>query len=158
MRAAQMTDRNRQQILIDGFRRYQDDFDRDFCFRDIIPDINTKISKDLLREISSLERKRQVEVLFSHFIYVKRDVTPLLEVLKKSYSWLYDAICNSKNDLWIQKYRKAIVDIPNNSDWNVHRTSYLDEVQSHLKLKEPDRKKYLILKGKLGFGKRWLAA
>jgi hypothetical protein len=153
-----MTDRKNQQCLIDGFRRYQEDFDRDFCFRDIIPEISLIISKDLLREISSLERKRQIEVLFAHFIYVKRDVTPLLNVLKKSYNWLYHGIRNSSGDTLIQFYRKAIVDIPNNNDWNVHRTMYLDEIQSHLKLKEHERKKYLILKGKLGFGKRWLAA
>jgi hypothetical protein len=153
-----MTDRKTQQSLIDGLRRYQEDFDRDFCFRDIIPEISGIISKELLCEISSADRKRQVEVLFAHFIYVKRDVTPFLNILKNSYNWLYKGILNTSNDTLIKYYRKAIVDIPNNNDWNVHRTKYLYEIQSHLKSKEPERKKYLILKGKLGFGKRWLAA
>jgi hypothetical protein len=111
-----------------------------------------------LRELRSYENKRQIEVLFAHFIYVRQDVTPLLNVLKKSYNWLYYAILNSSNDLSIQLYRKAIQDIPNNNDWIIHRTKYLDEIQTHLKLKDPERKKYLILYGKLGFGKRWLAA
>lgn len=146
-----------KQDLIDGLRRFQDDFNRDFSIRDITPNLNDCISKNDLRDISSLtDDQLKIDKLFFLFIYIKKDVNPLIRRLKYSYRWIYDKIINSKSDKWIHDYRKAIQDIPNNQDWNIHRTKYLWEIQQGLKFLQ--RNHYLILFGKLGFGKRWLAA
>lgn len=143
--------------LIDGLRRFQDDFNRDFSIRDITPELQDCISKNDLLDFSNLTDDHQkIDKLFFLFIYVKKDVSPLIVRLKRSYRWLYDKIINSKGDKWIHDHRKAIQDIPNNQDWNIHRTKYLWEIQQGLKVLK--RNHYLILFGKLGFGKRWLAA
>lgn len=143
--------------LIDGLRRFQDDFNRDFSFRDINHELINCISRSDFRKISSLtDEQQKIDKLFFHFIYERKDVIPLIERLKKSYKWLYDAIVNSKGDKWISDYRRAIQDIPNNRDWNIHRTECLWNIQQELKSLK--RTEYLILFGKLGFGKRWLAA
>lgn len=145
--------------LIDGLRRFQDDFNRDFNLRDIAPDLHGHLEKNELMEISILpDRKLKIDKLFFTFIYIKKDVIPLVQLLKYSYHWLYEAIINStvKLDKWILDYRQAIQDIPNNQDWNIHRTQHLWNIQQHLKVLQ--RSQYLILFGKLGFGKRWLAA
>lgn len=148
------------QNLFDGLHRYQSELERDFCFRDIIPEIKKDIPKKLFTELTlTKEEKLKVEKLFSYFIYTKKDVEPFLRILKRNYKWIYEDVLNSKHDKWIQDYRKAIQDIPNNSDWNVHRIHYLMNIQQYLKDKATDSiKKYLILFGKLGFGKKWLAA
>lgn len=145
---------------VDGLHRYQDELERDFCFRDIIPEIKKDIPRKLFNELNTLtkEEKLKVEKILSYFIYTKKDVDPFLRILKKNYNWIYEEVINSKYDKWIQDFRKAIQDVPNNSDWNVHRINYLENIQQHLKVKASDRKKYLILFGKLGFGKKWLAA
>lgn len=146
-------------LLIDGLRRYQAELERDFCFRDIIPDIEKDIPKKLFKELSFLKEERlKVEQLFAHFIYSKKDVQPLIRMLKRNYHWIYEGVVNSEHDKWIKDYKKAIQDVPNNSDWNVHRVNYLMEIQKHLKASKIDQKQYLILFGKLGFGKKWLAA
>jgi hypothetical protein len=145
--------------LIDGLRRFQDQFELDFSIDDIKSGIlNTKIlSKNAFMEITQLpDEQQRIEQLFFIFIYVKKDVTPLLQLLKTSYKWLYDAILKSKSDKWISDYRQAIIDVPNNQDWNIHRTDFLWKIQQHLKTLQ--RGQYLILFGKLGIGKRWLAA
>lgn len=143
--------------LIDGLRRFQDDFNLDFSLRDIHLELNDCVSRsDLMQIKQELTNEKQIDKLFFKFIYEKKDVALLIQRLRNSYKWLYDAILNSKGDKWISDYRRAIQDIPNNRDWNVHRTKYLWEIQ--LKLKSLKRTEYLILFGKLGFGKRWLAA
>lgn len=145
--------------LIDGLRRFQDDFLRDFNFRDIRPDLDGHLDKKELLEISNMtDQAQKVDKLFFTFIYVKGDVTHLVKLLKHSYHWLYEAIVKStiSRDKWIEDYRQAIQDIPNNQDWNVHRTQLLWDIQLHLKSLQ--RNQVLILFGKLGFGKRWLAA
>lgn len=143
--------------LIDGLRRFQKDFERDFYLRDIVPGLQNIITRSDLMEITKLsDEKLKIEKLFFTFIYVKKDVWPLVALLQKPYRWLYDNIIKSKSDKWISDYRQAIRDIPNNHDWNIHRTKYLWDIQTSLKaLQQGD---YLILFGKLGFGKRWLAA
>jgi hypothetical protein len=145
--------------LIDALRRFQDEFDKDFSLRDITPELSGCINKNELMEINKLHDERQkIDKLIFTVIYIKKDVWPFLLCLKSSYSWLFDAINNGaqKGDKWINDYRKAIQDIPNNQDWNIHRTQYLWEIQQNLK--KLQRNQYLILFGKLGFGKRWLAA
>lgn len=143
--------------LFDALRRFQDEFDKDFSIRDITPELSIKKSE--LMEINNLHDERQkVDKLIFTFIYIKKDVWPLIKCLQNSYEWLFNAIIDSvqKGDKWINDYLKAIHDIPNNQDWNIHRTQYLWEIQQNLK--KLQRNQYLILFGKLGFGKRWLAA
>lgn len=143
--------------LIDGLRRFQEDFNKDFLFRDINPELQNCISRNDLLEITRMaDETQKIDKLFFTFIYVKKDVLPLIQRLKEPYSWLYKDIYASKGDKWISDYRRAIQDIPNNRDWNIHRTEYLWVVQQ--KLKTLQRNHYLILFGKLGFGKRWIAA
>jgi hypothetical protein len=143
--------------LIDGLRRLQDEFNKDFSFRDIVPELETLITKPQYRELSNITNEEErINKLFFIFIYIRRDVWPLIECIKKSYRWLYNEVLTSKGDKWITDYRNAIQDIPNNRDWNIHRTKYLWDIQE--KLKSLQRNNYLILFGKLGFGKRWLAA
>lgn len=143
--------------LIDGLRRFQEDFNKDFLFRDINHGLQSCINRNDLLEITGMaDETQKIDKLFFTFIYVKKDVLPLIQRLKGPYSWLHEAVCASKGDKWISDYRRAIQDIPNNRDWNVHRTEYLWVVQQ--KLKALQRNHYLILFGKLGFGKRWIAA
>lgn len=145
------------QQLMDGLRRFQNDFDRDFSFKDIQPEMQRILSKNVyLQIIQSATEVEKIEILFFHFIYVLRDVSKLLHSIKSSYPWLFDKIYNSTGDKWISDYNKAIQDVPNNEDWNIHRTKYLWEIQKNLK--KLKRNEYLILFGKSGFGKRWLAA
>lgn len=145
--------------LIDALRRFQDDFYKDFSLRDITPELHSCIKKSELMDINSLQDERQkIDKLIFTLIYIKKDVWPFVRHIRNSYEWLYDAIDESarNGDKWINDYRKAIQDIPNNQDWNIHRTQYLWEIQQNLK--KLQRNQYLILFGKLGFGKRWLAA
>jgi hypothetical protein len=156
-----MTDsmRPRKIELIDALRRFQDEFDKDFSLRDITPELYSLIKKSELMEINGLQDDRQkIDKLIFTFIYIKKDVWPFILCLKNSYEWLHNAIVDiaRKGDKWINDYRKAIKDIPNNQDRNIHRTQYLWEIQQNLK--KLQRNQYLILFGKLGFGKRWLAA
>lgn len=152
-----MTERRPRTDLIDGLRRFQDEFERDFQIRDIQPHLKEHINRNVLMDITQLPtEEHRIEKLFFHFIYVKKDVTPLLQCLQRAYRWLYDKIAKSSGDKWISDYRRAIQDIPNNQDWNVHRIQYLWEIQQHLK--NLKRNHFLILFGKSGFGKRWLAA
>jgi hypothetical protein len=153
-----MTDSNEHNMdLIDGLRRFQDEFVKDFSLRDVIPELQRLVGKTELMKISRCpEESDKINRLFFFFIYIRKDVVPLIKCLKNSYGWLYNAIINSKGDKWIDDYRLAIHDIPDNQDWNIHRTEFLWEIQNSLKALE--RKHYLVLFGKLGFGKRWLAA
>lgn len=144
--------------LIDGLRRWQDEFDKDFDRRDIWPQLMGCLEKNEYREQTQMkcDEKLKIDKLIFTFIYVKRNVSPLIKLLKEPYRWLYDAILNSKDDKWISDYRQAIQDIPNNRDWNIHRVDLLWNIQHQLKTLK--RGEYLILFAKLGFGKRWLAA
>jgi hypothetical protein len=156
-----MTDsmRPRKIELIDALRRVQDKFDKDFSLRDITPELCSLIKKSELMEINGLHDDHQkIDKLIFTFIYIKKDVWPFIQCLKNSYEWLHDDIVKTAmiGDKWISDYRKAIKDIPNNQDRNIHRTQYLWEIQQNLK--KLQRNQYLILFGKLGFGKRWLAA
>jgi hypothetical protein len=157
-----MTDSLRPRNLdyFDALRRFQDQLFADFSLRDIFPELRNCISKIELMEIQGLPDERQkIEKLVFTFIYVKKDVMVLLHILNNcGYDWIHKAItnCVRVGDKWINDYKRAIQDIPNNKDWNVHRTQYLWEIQQNLKRLE--RSHYLILFGKLGFGKRWLAA
>ena len=151
--------RPRNLDFIDALRRFQDELFADFSLRDITPELASYIKKSDLMEINGLQDERQkIDKLIFTFIYIKKDVGPLLTCLKNSYIWIYEKIIHSvrKGDKWVNDYKKAIQDIPNNQDWNVHRTQYLWEIQQSLK--KLKRNEYLILFGKLGFGKRWIAA
>lgn len=152
-----MTEDNLSSVdLIDGLRRFQDEFNLDFSFRDIHSELFDLCRSDL-KEITTLtDEEQKIDKLFFTFIYIKKNVAILIKCLKPSYKWLYDKILNSRGDKWISDYRRAIQDIPNNRDWNIHRTEYLWKIQQQLKSLK--RTEYLILFGKLGFGKRWLAA
>ncbi|KAG5680980.1 hypothetical protein PVAND_010454 [Polypedilum vanderplanki] len=145
-----------QNDLIDGLRRFQDEFNKDFSHRDVFHELEF-ISKHEFQWIrQGRDEKEVIDRLFFYYIYHRKNVLPFIKALAYSYKWLYESIINSKNDKWISDYRRAINDIPNNSDWNVHRTKYLFDIQYNLK--NLTRRKYLILFGKLGFGKKWLAA
>lgn len=153
-----MTGKISKPDFVDGLRRFQDDFVRDFSIRDIQPDLQQHISKNFLAELRQLPSEDQrIEKLFFHFIFVAKDVQPLIKCLCKPYPWLHKLVVQqSSSDKWISDFRRAIQDIPKNSDWNVHRTQYLWDIQQYLKCLK--RNQYLILFGKSGFGKRWLAA
>lgn len=147
--------------IIDGLRRFQEEFNRDFTHRDVLQSL--RIPKHKFKWICEKNDKREkndereiIDRLFFYYIYVKKDVWSFVKTLQYPYKWLYESILRSKNDKWISDYRQAIQDIPNNQDWNVHRTQNLWEIQQNLKTLT--RGKFLILFGKLGFGKRWLAA
>lgn len=145
-----------QTDLIDGLRRYQDDFNRDFALRDILNEL-TNFTKTELQNINKENKSEEkIDRLFFYYIYIKEDVRPLVMALQYSYQWIYEKILSSSNDKWISDYRRAIQDIPNNQDYNVHRTGYLWGIQQDLKRLK--RGEYLILFGKLGHGKKWLAA
>lgn len=144
--------------LIDGLRRFQEDFNRDFSLRDVCHELRREFTKNVLVELLN-EKENAVEKidrLFFYFIYIVKDVRPLIKSLENSYQWIYEKIYSSSKDKWISDYRNAILDIPNNQDSNVHRTEYLWTIQQELKALK--RGHYLILFGKLGFGKKWLAA
>lgn len=140
--------------LIDGLRRFQEDFNKDFQFRDVLHTL--KLTKKELRTICDLRGSDKIDRLFFYYIYIVKDVWPLVHSLENSYQWIYEKILSSSNDKWISDYRRAIQDIPNNQDFNVHRIEYLWTIQQELKALK--RGHYLILFGKLGFGKKWLAA
>lgn len=89
-------------------------------------------------------------------LHLYREGCMAVSSLQDSYRWIYEKVLSSSNDKWISDYRRAILDIPNNQDFNVHRTEYLWTIQQELKTLK--RGHYLILFGKLGFGKKWLAA
>jgi len=152
---------NNNKDIIDGLRRFQEDFNRDFCLRDIKQDLIVGIlSKNEFLEINQLSLDEQIDRLFFTFIYIKKDVGALVSLLRRPYPWLHHRILTCKDDKWITDYRKAIQDIPKYTDWNVHRVEYLWKIQQNLKkLQRNDEKlQYLILFGKLGFGKKWLAS
>jgi hypothetical protein len=144
-----------QADLIDGLRRFQDDFNKDFALRDVFHSLRIpkKEYKTIVEARCSLEK---IDRLLFYYIYIAKDVRPLLMALKESYTWIYEKILSSANDKWISDYRRAIQDIPNNHTYNVHRVEYLWTIQQELK--NLKRGNYLILFGKLGFGKKWLAA
>lgn len=142
--------------LIDGLRRYQEDFNKDFALRDVLNELThfTKTELQFIRRLVNQEAK--IDRLFFYYIYIMEDVWPLVKALQDSYQWIYEKILSSTNDKWISDYRRAIQDIPNNQEYNVHRTEYLWRIQQDLKSLQ--RGEYLILFGKLGHGKKWLAA
>lgn len=142
--------------LIDGLRRFQEDFNKDFALRDVLNELTsfTKTELQFINRIASSELK--IDRLFFYYIYIVKDVWPLVNALQDTYQWIYEKILSSTSDKWISDFRRAIQDIPNNQDYNVHRTEFLWRIQQDLKaLKRGD---YLILFGKLGHGKKWLAA
>jgi hypothetical protein len=142
--------------LVDGLRRYQDDFNKDFEIRDVLNRLTnfTKTEMQFRNRLNNSEVK--IDRLLFYYIYIVKDVWPLVNSLQDSYQWIYEKILSSTNDKWISDYRRAIQDIPNNQDYNVHRTEYLWKIQQDLKALK--RGEYLILFGKLGHGKKWLAA
>lgn len=143
--------------LIDGLRRFQEDFNKDFSLRDVLPALRKELKKrDLMAIRESKSQVEQMDRLFFHYIYILKDVKPLVNSLQDSYRWIYEKVLSSSNDKWISDYRRAILDVPNNQDFNVHRTEYLWTIQQELKTLK--RGHYLILFGKLGFGKKWLVA
>lgn len=143
--------------LVVGLRRFQEDFNRDFALRDILNEL-TNFTKTELQLINNREKNSEAKIdrLFFYYIYINKDVWPLVKALKDSYQWIYEKILSSSNDKWISDYKNAIHDIPNNQAFNVHRTEYLWRIQQDLKALK--RGEYLILFGKLGHGKKWLAA
>ena len=143
--------------LIDGLRRFQEDFNKDFSLRDVLHALRLELTKKELMAIKECKgHLEQMDRLFFFYIYIVKDVRPLVNSLQDSYRWIYEKVLSSSNDKWIADYRRAILDIPNNQDFNVHRTEYLWTIQQELKTLK--RGHYLILFGKLGFGKKWLAA
>lgn len=143
--------------LIDGLRRFQEDFNKDFSLRDVLHALRGELTKKELMAIKEIKSHvEQMDRLIFFYIYIVKDAWPLVNSLQDSYRWIYEKILSSSNDKWISDYRRAILDIPNNKDFNVHRTEYLWTIQQELKSLK--RGHYLILFGKLGFGKKWLAA
>jgi len=141
--------------LIDRLRRFQEELNLDFEYRDVYQDL--RLSKTDFQWIRmGKDNVEKIDRFLFHYIYKIKDVLPFLNALKIPYYWIYQKISETNaNDKWINDYKRAIQDIPDNQDWNVHRTDYLWEIQKGLK--ELKRGNYLILFGKLGFGKRWLA-
>lgn len=143
-----------QTPYIDRLRRFQEDLDRDFEYRDILDDL--RIPKDDFIWISQGKNAEKIDRLLFYYIYKLKNVVPFLDAIKLPYNWIYNKIVSiNVPDQWINDYRRAIRDIPYNKDWNVHRTDLLWQVQKSLK--ELQRGNYLILFGKPGFGKKWLA-
>lgn len=145
--------------LINGLRRFQEDFNKDFALRDILNELTQSFTKTELQFMSGLgscSAILKIDRLFFYYIYIVKDVWPLIRALQDSYQWIYEKILSSTNDKWIGDFRRAVQDIPNNQDYNVHRTEYLWDIQQDLK--KLNRGEYLILFGKLGHGKKWLAA
>lgn len=142
-----------------GLQRFQVDFEKDFSFRDVQDELKELIGRNYLHISNEKSNKQKIEKLFFILIYVINDAVSLgkfMKILEKSYSWLYSCVIKSENDKWIQDYHRAVKDIPNNQDWNIHRIDYLFKIQQSLKALQ--RGQYLVLFGKVGFGKRWLAA
>ncbi|KAL7033985.1 hypothetical protein ACKWTF_007806 [Chironomus riparius] len=141
--------------LIDRLRRFQEELNLDFEYRDVYQDL--RLSKTDFQWIrNGKDNVEKIDRFIFYYIYKIKDVSPFLNALKIPYYWIYQKISETNaNDKWINDYKRAIQDIPDNQDWNVHRTDYLWEIQKGLK--ELKRGNYLILFGKLGFGKRWLA-
>lgn len=73
---------SRTRLIIDGLRRHQAELERDFCFRDIIPEIINNIPPKLFKDIDSTkEEDLKLNKLYEYFIYEKKDIQILLQIL-----------------------------------------------------------------------------
>lgn len=144
--------------LIEGLCRFQEDLKIDFSLNDVLKSLMSSLTKDEFKKLKEIRKNDLlVDRLLFYYIYIQKNVRPLILSLRESYEWIYHKIYYATpNDKWISDYRVAIRDIPNNKDSNVHRTDYLWTIQQDLKTLK--RGQYLVLFGKLGFGKKWLAS
>lgn len=144
--------------LIEGLCRFQEDLKIDFSLNDVLKSLMSSLTKDEFKKLKEIRKNDLlVDRLLFYYIYIQKNVRPLILSLRESYEWIHHKIYYATpNDKWISDYRVAIRDIPNNKDSNVHRTDYLWTIQQDLKTLK--RGQYLVLFGKLGFGKKWLAS
>lgn len=144
--------------------RHKDLFIKDFDYRDIRFDtINPFTNAESDAIINEEGRELQFERMCFIVKYQKFDQSDLkgkfLEVLRLDHSWIADQLEKSSNetDTEIEQYRTALYrsDIPKTGDLFVYRLKWLWDVQRAVKALQPGH--YLILKSKVGFGKKWIA-
>lgn len=145
--------------------RHKDLFLKDFDYRDIRFDrANPFTNADSDAILQEDTRELQFERLCFIVKYRKSDLNDLKEnfllVLRLDYSWIaneLESTSNNSTDHEIEQYRTALYrsDIPKTGDLFVYRLKYLWEVQQAVKALQPGH--YLILKSKVGFGKKWIA-
>uniref|UniRef100_A0A336KW62 CSON000568 protein n=1 Tax=Culicoides sonorensis TaxID=179676 RepID=A0A336KW62_CULSO len=144
--------------------RHRDLFLYDFDYRDLrfdaINPFTNAESDAILKETS---RELQFERMCFIIKYQKFDQKDLIEkfisVLRLDYNWIAEKIQNSyeTTDSEIERYRTALYrsEIPKTGDLFVYRLNWLWKVQQAVKTLESGQ--YLILKSKVGFGKKWIA-
>ncbi|XP_063709828.1 uncharacterized protein LOC134838265 [Culicoides brevitarsis] len=143
--------------------RHKDLFLEDFDYRDIRYDRSNPFchteSETILREETRALQFERMCFIIKYQKFEQRDLTEkFLEVLQLDYSWIALRLRESCNgDPQIEQYRTALYrsDIPKTGDLFVYRLRYLWDVQQAVKALKPEH--YLILKSKVGFGKKWIA-
>lgn len=145
-------------------RRYQSDFEKDFDVTDIKKGFFTKDEIDYILKNNDRETKNNsdcVHKMFSILIYKHKNIRDFKMILKETHKWLSEkldlAFTEEYTDDLIDLYRRTCEDseIPKNRDLLVHRHEYIWLIQKELRTLNPGE--YVILQGKIGFGKRWLA-
>lgn len=144
-------------------RRYQSEFEKDL----VVTDIKKFFTKDEMEFIQNTKSEDItkynsdcIHKMFSILIY-KQNIRNFIMILKETHKWLGDrlefAFNDDNQDSLIEEYRRACEDneIPKNRDLLVHRHEYIWLIQKELRTL--NRGEYVIIQGKIGFGKRWLA-
>lgn len=147
------------------FRRYQSDFEKDFAVTDIKNKFFSKDEMEFIQKTKADDVGRYnsdcIHKMFSILIYKQKNIRNFLMILKETHIWLgsklESAFTEEYTDPLIDEYRRACEnsEIPKNRDLLVHRHEYIWLIQKELRTLNPGE--YVIIQGKIGFGKRWLA-